>query len=130
MRACSSGSIRSWDRSTWGAASTTTGTRRSTCSSAGPSEDSKTPALGPVLHLVEEERRPVAGAGMLVAAAHFREGRVALVRRGVPVDAVPFRAEDLAEGVTRREADADAVGALLLDHRRPEVLWLADTHRG
>src|SRR5215469_2067531 len=129
-QACSSVSIRSSGRSTWGAASTTTGTRRSTCSSAGPSEKLQAAAFGQVLDLVEHERGLVAAARVLMAAAHLRERRITFGGSGIPMDAVPLGAQDLAEGVSRRKAEAHAIGPLLLDHRRPEVRWLADTHSG
>src|SRR5690349_19760455 len=125
-RASSWVSIPSSARSTWEAASTTTGTRRSTCSSAVLFDSASKPsAFGQVLDLVEDERGLVAATRVLMAAAHLRERGVALTGRGVPVDAVPLGAEDLAERVSRRKADAHAKGALLLDHRGPEVLWLA-----
>src|SRR5690348_2869976 len=65
-----------------------------------------------------------------MAAAHLGEGRVALRGGRVPVEAVPFGTQDLAERIARRKADADTVGALLLQHRRSEILWLTDTHEG
>jgi peptide-methionine (S)-S-oxide reductase len=87
-------------------------------------------ALREILDLVEDQRRPVAGSRVLMTAAHLRQGLVALFRRGVPVDAVPLRTQNLAERIARRETHPDAVGAKRLDHGRPEILWLADTHRG
>jgi hypothetical protein len=63
-----------------------------------------------------------------VPAAHFSERLVALGGRWVPVQAVPLRAQELAEGVARGKAHPDPVGAELLYRRGTEVLWLADSH--
>src|SRR5579862_1320996 len=85
-------------------------------------------ALGELLDLFENQRGLVAGARVFVPAAHVLEGRVALGRGRVPVQALPFGAEELAERVPRRQAHADAVGPQLLDRRRSQVLWLAYAH--
>ena len=60
--------------------------------------------------------------------AGLSEALFALGRRWIPVQALPLGAEELAERVSGRQADADPVGAQLLDRRRREILWLAYTH--
>src|SRR3974390_1515936 len=88
------------------------------------------PALGELLHLLEDECRLVTGARVLVTAAHFRKRCVALLGRGVPVHALPLRAEQLTKRIARRQADADAVGSQPLDRRGAQVLRLTDAHDG
>ena len=87
-------------------------------------------ALGQFFDFFEDQRGLVAPSRVFVAAAHLGEGGVALVRGRVPMEPVPLGAEQLAEGVARREAHADPIGAELLDWRGAEILRLADTHSG
>src|SRR5215469_4201701 len=86
------------------------------------------PALGELVHLLEDERRLVAGARVLVTAAHFRKRCVALLGRRVPVHALPLRAEELPKRVAGRQADADPIGSQPLDRRGAQVLRLTDAH--
>ena len=90
----------------------------------------QTPAFSQLFDLFKDQGRLVRGPRVLVALAHFRQGGVALFGRGVPVDPVPFRPEQLAERVTRRKAHPHPVGAELLDRRDAQILRLADTHSG
>src|SRR5215472_860302 len=88
------------------------------------------PALGELLHLLEDERRLVTRARVLVTAAHFRQRCVALLGRRVPMQALPLWAEQLTKRITRRQTDADAIGAQPLDRRGAQVLSLTDAHAG
>src|SRR5204862_5345185 len=84
--------------------------------------------LGELLDLLEHERRFVAGARVLVPAAHVGQRGVTLRRGGVPVLPLPVRSQELAERIPRRQAHADPVGAQLLDRRGAKILRLADAH--
>jgi hypothetical protein len=57
-----------------------------------------------------------------VPAAHLIERRIALVRGGVPVEAVPLGSQELAEWVSLGEADAHAERPQLLERRGAEVV--------
>ena len=85
-------------------------------------------ALGELFDFLEDQRRLVGGAGVLVSLAHLRQRGVALFRRRRPVQPVPFRAQKLAERIAGRKAHAHPIGAQLLDRRDAEVLRLADSH--
>src|SRR5215469_6187924 len=86
------------------------------------------PALGELFHLLEDERRLIPGARVLVTAAHFRKRCVALLGRRVPVHALPLRAEELPKGIARRQADADPIRAQPLDRRGAQVPRFTDAH--
>jgi hypothetical protein len=88
----------------------------------------KSAALGELFDFLEHECRPVAAARVLVPPAHLGHGRVALGGRRVPVQPLPLRAEELAERIPRRQADADAVGTQPLDRWSAKILRLADAH--
>ena len=61
-------------------------------------------------------------------AGHFGQGGVPIGGARVPVKSMPLGAQELAEGVADRKADANPVGTEPLDGRRTQVLWLADSH--
>src|SRR6516162_2504637 len=90
---------------------------------------SETAALGELLDFLEHERRLVAGPGVFMPPAHLRHGGIAFGGGGIPVQALPFRSEQLAERVPRGQAHADSERSQLLDRRDAQVLWLTDTHR-
>src|SRR5215831_1358220 len=91
---------------------------------------SETAALGELLDFLKHERRLVAGAGVFVPSAHLRDGGIAFGGGGIPVQALPFRSQQLAERVPGRQAHADPERPQLLDRRDAQVLWLTDTHEG
>ena len=113
------------------------GSRRSTCSWA---ERSKKPSsagrlragalvrrleparLGELFDFLEDKRRLVARARVLVAPAHLGEGRIALFWRGIPVQPMPLFPEKLTEWVPGRQADANAIRPQLFDRRPPQVV--------
>src|SRR5215472_6931479 len=90
---------------------------------------SETAALGELLDFLEHERRLVAGAGVFMPTTHLRHGGIAFGGGRIPVQALPFRSQQLAERVPRRQAHADPERSQLLDRRDAQVLWLTDTHR-
>src|SRR5215469_16847339 len=91
---------------------------------------SETAALGELLDFLKHERRLVAGAGVFMPSAHLRDGGIAFGGGGIPVQALPFRSQQLAERVPGRQAHADPERSQLLDRRDAQVLWLTDTHKG
>src|SRR5689334_16392785 len=91
---------------------------------------SETAALGELLDLLKQERGLVAGPGVFMPPAHFSHRRIPLGGSGVPVQTLPLRPEERAEGISGRQAGPDSEGSELLDRGNAQVLWLTDTHRG
>ena len=86
------------------------------------------PALSEVFNLLEEKRRLIASAGVLVAPAHLDQGGIALRGGGVPVQSVPLGTKELTEWIAGRKADPNPIGSEPFDGRRTEVLRLTDSH--
>src|SRR5215469_17791315 len=85
-------------------------------------------ALGELLDFLKNQRRSVARPGVLVPAAHLGHGVIALRRRRIPVQSLPIRPKELAEGIAHGKAHADPVGPQLLDRWSAQVLRLTDAH--
>ena len=67
------------------------------------------------------------GAGIFVFAAHFSERRVSFGHGRVPVNALPFRAHQLAERVPRGKADSDSVGRWALAQGPAQIVGCGDS---